>query len=379
MKQERKQAILENLIYVIIWLLVLFVPVFRSNQQTTGIIEWTTVWNYWKTILPFLVLFIINNYILIPYFLNRKKTGLYFLLTSLLILLLFVVKPCDIVRKTTNPPSTTNVYDSKRGNVSSPQKREGSQSMERPYTRSRDFRERRVFNMPIDPSKMMEPIVAILIVGFSIAIRLLFKSMQDERRMKELEKYSLETELNYLKAQINPHFFMNTLNNIHALIDLDKDKARDTVIELSKLMRYVLYDASYEKVALEKEVNFLKNYVELMSIRYTKNISINFSVPEEIPNVKIAPMLFVVFVENAFKHGVSYQKESYITVSLLIADKKIIFRVENSVFKKKDEAAGVGLENVRKRLQLLYKDNYTLHVEDTADDYKVELIIPIES
>lgn len=131
----------------------------------------------------------------------------------------------------------------------------------------------------------------LLMVGFNIAIKLFFKSFRDEEMLKELEHQRLQSELEYLKYQINPHFFMNTLNNIHALVDIDTGKAKSTIVELSKLMRYVLYEASNKTILLSREVQFLKNYIALMSLRYTNKVSIQMDFPVEVPEVQIPPLL----------------------------------------------------------------------------------------
>ena len=121
-------------------------------------------------------------------------------------------------------------------------------------------------------------------VGFNVAIKLLFKSIRDDRHLKELEKQNLQTELEYLKHQINPHFFMNTLNNIHALIDVDTEKAKESVIELSKIMRYILYDSSQPIISLQKEITLLNNYIALMRIRYTDSIDISVNIADNLPD-----------------------------------------------------------------------------------------------
>ena len=219
----------------------------------------------------------------------------------------------------------------------------------------------------------------LLIIGLNVAIKFLFKSIRDDHRMKDLEKQTSETELAYLKHQINPHFFMNTLNNIHALIDIDKEKAQQTILELSKIMRYVLYEASLPSVPLEKEIHFLSNYIELMKIRYTEQVDIRISLPEQIPDTQIPPLLFISFLENAFKHGISYRKASFIHLSMEIKEQELHCLFVNSNFNTQHtQEAGIGLENIRKRLHLLYHTNYTLHIENKDNQYRVLLIIPIQ-
>ena len=150
-------------------------------------------------------------------------------------------------------------------------------------------------------------------------------------------------------------------------------------MELSKIMRYVLYDASLPSVPLEKEIHFLSNYIELMKIRYTEQVDIRISLPDEIPNTQIPPLLFISFLENAFKHGISYKSESFIHLSMKIKDQELDCLIVNSYFEEKEtEDTGIGLDNTRKRLRLLYDTNYTLHIENKDDQYRVLLIIPIQ-
>ena len=222
-------------------------------------------------------------------------------------------------------------------------------------------------------------VIAFLMVGFNIAVKLFFKSFRDEEMLKELEHQRLQSELQYLKYQINPHFFMNTLNNIHALVDIDTGKAKSTIVELSKLMRYVLYEASNKTILLLREVQFLENYVTLMSLRYPEKVSIEKNFPLEVPEVQIPPLLFISFVENAFKHGVSYRKESFVHVVMQLEEgNRLAFRCTNSTGTSSDEQHhGIGLENIRKRLRLLFGNDYTLSITEEDDKFDVLLIIPL--
>ena len=173
---------------------------------------------------------------------------------------------------------------------------------------------------------------------------------------------------------------MNTLNNIHALIDLDTEKAKETVLELSKMMRYVLYDATQPTLPLAKEIAFLDNYIGLMKLRYTDQVEIGVSLPEEIPNIQIPPLLFISFLENAFKHGISYRRKSFIHLSMEVKENEIECLVINSSFNNATEQhKGIGLENVKKRLRLLYDNDYTLDIQSENNEYRVLLIIPIQS
>lgn len=223
-------------------------------------------------------------------------------------------------------------------------------------------------------------LLGFFMTGLNMGIKLLYRSLRDEQQMEELKRQNLQAEMDYLRYQINPHFFMNTLNNIHALIDIDTEYAKSAVIELSKMMRYVLYESGSETISLKKDIQFIENYIELMRIRYDSSIDIRFDYPDSIPNkVAIPPLLLIVFVENAFKHGVSYNHASFIQIRIGYRDDAVTAVISNSRHEKsRSGTTGIGLENVKKRLALIYQDNYTLAIDDSDPAvYTVKLIIPI--
>ena len=207
------------------------------------------------------------------------------------------------------------------------------------------------------------------------------KSLRDDEMLKDLERQRLESELQYLKYQLNPHFFMNTLNNIYALVDLNTEQAKKTIIELSKLMRYVLYEANKNQISLEHEIQFLENYIALMKLRYIDNLNIRTEFPVVVPCVQIPPLLFISLLENAFKHGVSYQEPSFIEVRIELADEGVIFNCKNSkhTHAHKDAYHGIGIDNIKKRLDLLYGNNYTFTTNESENCFEVLLIIPFLS
>lgn len=193
------------------------------------------------------------------------------------------------------------------------------------------------------------------------------------------EKENAESQLAFLRNQVSPHFFMNTLNNIHSLIDIEKEEAKETIIRLSKLMRHLLYDSEVEEIAIQKEIEFVRNYVDLMRLRYSEKVNINLDIQPDIPEKTIPPLLFTSFVENAFKHGISYQHDSYIFITFSHQNNKLLFRIENSNYKNEiDEGpSGIGIENARKRLDLLYGNLYSLKIEEKKLVYIVNLSIPL--
>jgi LytS/YehU family sensor histidine kinase len=220
-------------------------------------------------------------------------------------------------------------------------------------------------------------VIVILMCGMNLGIKLYFKTRNDQKKLLALEKENLEQQLEYLRYQINPHFFMNTLNNIHALVDIDPEKAKDTILELSKMMRFVLYEGDKKGVPLSREFDFIRHYVTLMQLRYTDKVRISVDLPQEAPDKQIPPLMLITFIENAFKHGISYQHESFIDVKVTVDD-KLHFTCRNSkADKPNEEKGGVGLKNVKQRLNLLYDNNYTLNIQDEPDVYHVELTIPL--
>ena len=222
--------------------------------------------------------------------------------------------------------------------------------------------------------------VLLLMFGANLGTKYYFRSRRDQRKLEDLEKQNLEQQLEYLKYQINPHFFMNTLNNIHALVDIDPSKAQETIRELSKMMRFVLYEGDKSGVPLTKEFEFIRNYTKLMQLRYSDKVKITIDVPEEAPDVTIPPLMLISFIENAFKHGISYQHDSFIDIKLEISNSasNLLFTCRNSKAEKPNqEKGGVGLANVKKRLDLLYDKSYTLDIKDEPDIYIVELKIPL--
>jgi two-component system sensor histidine kinase AlgZ len=196
-----------------------------------------------------------------------------------------------------------------------------------------------------------------MIAGFSIAIRATNRIFKEEKRREKEESERLKSELTYLKYQLQPHFFFNTLNNIYALIDAFPDRAKDTVLKLSKLMRYILYKSEDTAVGLKQEMDFIRNYVELMRIRYADHVKIEMHLVDADLSTKVPPLLIVPLLENAFKHGVDATQESKILINIQQEEDLLNITIENSYFPKSDEdesGSGIGLENLKKRLDLLY-------------------------
>ncbi len=201
-----------------------------------------------------------------------------------------------------------------------------------------------------------------------------------ELKQKELETKTLQSELSFLKSQINPHFLFNSLNSIYALTLKKSDLAPTLVLQLAEMMRYMLYESNEKTVSLEREIDYLHNYLALERSRYGDKVAIDFDHDiDRKNNYFIAPLLFITFLENSFKHGLSHQLAGgYVFVYLCVENNQLDFLVENSKTELKNERyfkGGIGLANVRRRLELLYKNNYHLEIEDLPDTYKVNLRI----
>ncbi len=220
------------------------------------------------------------------------------------------------------------------------------------------------FNAPPRWTRFVQiSLMLILVVGLSVAIRMSQRWQKLQEAKKEAERTRTEAELKNLRNQLNPHFLLNTLNNIYALIAFDPEKAQVAVGELSKLLRHALYDNQKKYVPLYKEVEFIKNYIELMKIRVTNNVKIDTAINiEKDDATPIAPLIFISLIENAFKHGVSQAGEGEISIAMSNDDDKITCEIVNTNHPKRDNdksGSGIGLEQVAKRLELMYPNHYT--------------------
>ena len=213
--------------------------------------------------------------------------------------------------------------------------------------------------------------LTLFIFGISTSVTMILKWQSDKQLREALEKEKIGSELSFLKAQINPHFFFNTLNNIYALTHVDVENSRKALHKLSRMMRYLLYDTQAGSTPLSKEVSFIVDYIELMKLRLNDTTKVTFEGPLINNDIQIAPMLFLPYIENAFKHGVSSVKPSVIAIELSMEDNTLDMTVRNSIFAENAEIAdnygGIGLTNTKRRLDLLYPGKHTFSAEKTED------------
>jgi two-component system LytT family sensor kinase len=223
----------------------------------------------------------------------------------------------------------------------------------------------------------------LLVLGISTSLAMLQKWQTETTLRLALEQAKTASELSFLKAQINPHFFFNTLNNIYALTLIDTETAREAIHRLSRMMRYILYDTQTGTTMLSKELAFVGDYIQLMQLRLTDKVTVTFSTPNPLHDQPVAPMILLPFVENAFKHGVSATQPSRIHIGIQQQQTRLILDVENTVFIEKtpslEAGNGIGLTNTRRRLDLLYPGQYNLQINEhtSSGDYHVHLALDL--
>lgn len=348
---------LENFIYYGFWFIAIILSLLEIMQARTytdlPLLDAAVVIKFLLGLLPFMLLFAINNYLLIPILLKRGHYGKYFACAICSIAVIWIWQQFQFFNLSNFAPKP-NAHGFP------------------PHPGPRPL-----LPLPI----FLDLIYDILIVGTNLAVSLIFQQFADRLKHESLMKENAENQLIYLKAQINPHFYMNMLNNIHGMIDINPEKAQEMVIEMSSLMRYMLYDSSRPETALSSEIKFIEDYLAIMRVRYPEDIvSIYAQLPDakEMANIKVPPLIFLVFLENAFKHGISYTSDSFVSVSLSIDNDLILFRCMNSIHKDNADKdhEGIGLENVKRRLKIIYEKDYNLDINNTQSVYTVTLTLP---
>lgn len=332
--------------HLLVWFVLFSMPfVLSYGQEDINRI----IAHFWIPMVFYAIIFYINYFVLIDRFLFTKKMLLFIVINLGMIALFLILKEQiedtffqEIVRKQrsndkgTGPPFKLFIY-----------------------------------------VQMLSYIAPLL---FSIAMKTTKRWVETEAERKEADNYKLQSELQHLHYQLQPHFFFNSLNNIYALVDISPDQAKTSIHSLSKLMRYMLYETNMELVSLSKEIDFMKKYIALMKLRVSDKTTVNYNFPSEETGIKIAPLLFISLIENSFKHGVSASKESSIEINMTCENKKVLFTIKNDNYPKKTtdkSGSGIGLQNLEKRLQLLYPNKYSFETSVKANRFLVNLEIEI--
>ena len=332
--------------HLLVWLVLFSMPYVLSYGQEQDINR--IIAHFWIPLFFYAIIFYVNYFVLIDRFLFSKKM-LGFIIINLAMIALFIILKEQI---------ETIFFNNLIRKVS---QNDGSGP----------------------PFKMFVYVQMLLYMApllFSIAIKTTKRWVKTEAERKEAANFKLKSELQHLHYQLQPHFFFNSLNNIYAMVDVSPEQAKSSIHSLSKLMRYMLYETNVELVPLSKEIDFMKKFIDLMTLRVSDKTVVNYHFPTEETGIKIAPLLFISLIENAFKHGVSASKASEININMTCNDKTVVFTIENDNFPKKIDdksGSGIGLQNLEKRLKLLYADKHKF--ESALKDERFSVHLEIET
>lgn len=351
------------LAHVLVWVLFA-IAIFFYHPLFSGIdIPWQAWITQSVTLFLLVTAFYINILILVPRLLLANRFGYYFATIIVLIAAIVLVN-----RGVENLLDSGLIY-SGNGN------KEVIELITKPPSPKPGHRR------PIDRPTIF---ISALVLGIGTSITAIQKWQKDKQKREELEKEKIASELSFLKAQINPHFFFNTLNNIYALTQVNADAAGKAVYQLSRMMRYLLYETQQEQTMLSREIAFIKDYISLMQLRLTDAVSVAINIPADLRDMPMASMMLLPFVENAFKHGVSATEASHIDIQVQQRDSLLDITVRNSIIRDNsvslDANGGIGLANTRRRLDLLYPGKYTLDICElnSSNEYTVHLMLDLK-
>jgi two-component system LytT family sensor kinase len=350
--QDKKLVVF---LHIAAWSVLFFVPLYLFSIDTKPDVFFMAR-VYLRTII-FALIFYINYFFLIPQVLFKSHKVTYYLSAVMLIAALFFFSN-QINRVITDQPGFRS-------------QKEEFEKMKKEYK-----------FIPKNPWRYEVYnfiFTSVLITGVSIGLRMASRYSDNEKKRKELEKEMLNSKLVFLKNQVSPHFFFNTLNNIYSLTEINTGDAQRAILQLSKLMRYMLYESEQGDTLLSKEIDFMQNYIELMKLRLTNKVDLQIKFPEKYDDFNIPPLLFIPFIENAFKYGISNREASFIHIIMEIKGNGIDFSCTNSLGASKEnplkENSGIGLDNVKKRLALLFPEKYTFTTAMEENSYSVSLHI----
>ena len=329
------------ILHSFLWLLAFLYPLFSLEDisNTQYIIN-----RNWLSISSIFLVFYINYFVLVNQFFFKSKKLQFYIVNILLIATLFFLIRYFLKWNAFNPSMN-------------------------------GLRIREVRSGEMSPIQLILPM--ILSVGMCVGLKINAKLNKNQLVLQQVKQAQLDAEIKYLKYQVQPHFLFNTLNNIYALIDSSPVIAKESIHSLSKMMRYLLHDSSVNKVPLVKEIEFLERYIDLMLLRISSNLKLEKNFPIINQPIQIAPLILVSFIENAFKHGIDAVQTSFIKVELKIDNDEIQYSVINSSFPEKGKVtnSGIGLDNLKKRLELLYPNKFELITKEVNSKYIATLIL----
>ena len=344
-KRDRSKSLI-NLTQVLVWAFVILMPAFLSWSITGNNANAVSVFKSTVSIMaPVLLLYLVNYFWLVPSFLfkdNRKKW--FYAANAGLILLL----------------NAKSFF---------------------PEPMSDEVRQQIAESLPFTINDIWALYVGMVFVGIivqcvfillAVGVRQIQRNNELKVKIEEEKRKSAEAELTWLKNQLNPHFLFNTLNNISSLTQIDPDKAQESIGQLSDLLRYALYDSNKDMVPLEGEIEFMDNYIGLMALRCNEMTTVEKDLSVQAGDARVAPLLFISLIENAFKHGVNARYPSFVRIAMKRDGKDLVFTCENSVFEKTNTdhiGSGIGLENLQRRLELLYPDAFEYNTVNDGRAY----------
>lgn len=353
------------LVHVLVWLTLFILPTYLLSGKTVH--DKGFVREVWFQIAFYCILFYLSYLWLIPAFFSKGKKTVWFV--SIIVITALMAFATGEIRT-----RLREIYEEPPPRFIPPV--------------SHQFRKNTEENaIPARPDRRPGPgkawpyfnfiLTASLISGLSLGLRFSEKMNEQEKMVKEAEKQRIDQELAFLRYQINPHFMFNTLNTIYSLALMKSDHTPDAVMKLSGMMRYVLQDVQPEKVSLESEFSYIRDYIELQKLRLSANVTVDLVIPEDSRGLEIAPVLLVPFIENTFKHGTSAHENIVIKINLKILDKYLVLLTENRIFQERPGSgiSGIGIANTKKRLDLIYSGKYTLDLTREDGLFKVNLTI----
>lgn len=369
--QERKILRIEYTTIILLWTLAIMAPLlFIDNLDQ----DWMAVHIIWAEGAVIGLAFLINRFVLMPRLFFAKLYAQYITSLAILFLLLalFVLyfDGVNLILSLFSEHPQTAIAPPMMGGAP-PHEGMPPHGAMPPHA------------IPIKtliPPMIKLLILSAIVIALDMGLSIAAKWVITEQKQAAINRERVMAQLSNLQSQVSPHFFMNTLNNIHALVDIDSERAKETIIELSSLMNYLLYDSSnQETVSLQREMEFINSYVNLMRLRFAKHVKIEFSYDQDIPSIKVPPLLFLNFIENAFKYGVDYEHDSFVRIRFHFSDSTIEMTTLNSNHSaiSKSKRHGLGISNSRKRLDLIYDNRYSLNISEKETIYYVNLRVPI--
>jgi len=346
MQTRDRRKLIINTTQIIVWVGVFIAPALITWSTASSLgAAFTVLKATAVVVLPMCILYFLNFFLLVPKFLFGGKPG-WFYLINFLLLVSWNLREYLPHQPVSFPPEVIDQF--------------GSDKLWAIYA----------------ISILMMFIVECLVILLAVGARYVIRTHEALVRAEEERRKSTEAELTWLKNQLNPHFLFNTLNNISSLTQIDPDQAQERIGQLSDALRYALYDSEAEKVPLSGEVAFMENYIDLMALRCNEHTCVERSLVLPDQEVMIAPLLFISLIENAFKHGVSARNDSVVRINLHGEGSDLSFVCENTLFEKSTEdrsGSGIGLVNLRRRLELIYPGQYTYDQSVVEGMYRVEI------